>query len=423
MADLTDAGLQSAAAADVAAALDHHAEPGAARAHLLRMRGRLELSLGNTAPAVTDLEEAYGIAADESAGDLVEALDAHRHALASMGDSEGERATTHRLAAVLSAAGDPQRSRDVLAEWADRAPHDREALRMLREADTAAERWDEVARHQARLIEVEEGEEQVQAALGLAEACRRLGQVAYARDGLEHACGAQPGEPRLRAALEQLYEETGAHRELAYMLHEDATASQDEEQRFTLFRRVGELLVAVGDPEGALEPLAQAAALRPEEPEVIVVLSDAYMGSGRLQEAVELLQEAINGFKKRRSPHLAAMQLRMARIAGFSGDHETQKEWLNVALDSDKNNGEIASELAELAIDLGDDETALKALRVVTLLKTPGPMSKAVAFLRQAQIAQRQGDQQKAVLWARRARLEDDNLTEAQQFLEQLGEA
>lgn len=138
---------------------------------------------------------------------------------------------------------------------------------------------------------------------------------------------------------------------------------------------------------------------------------------------MELLQEAINGFKKRRSPHLAAMQLRMARIAGFSGDHETQKEWLNVALDSDKNNGEIASELAELAIDLGDDETALKALRVVTLLKTPGPMSKAVAFLRQAQIAQRQGDQQKAVLWARRARLEDDSLTEAQQFLEQLGEA
>lgn len=423
VADLSEAGLSSAAAADVAAALEHHAEPDAARAHLLRMRGRLELSLGNTVPAVADLEEAYRIAERESAGDLIEVLDAHRNALAGMGDSEGERAATHRLAAVLSAAGDPQRSRDVLAEWAERAPHDREALRALREADTASERWDEVARHQARLIEVEEGEEQVQAALGLADACRRLGQVAYAREGLEHACGAQPGEPRLRAELEQLYEETGAHRELAYMLHEDATASQDEEQRFALFRRVGELLVAVGDAEAALEPLAQAAALRPEEPEVIVVLSDAYMGSGRLQEAVELLQEAINGFKKRRSPHLAAMQLRMARIAGISGDHETQKEWLNVALDSDKNNGEVASELAELAIDLGDDETALKALRVVTLLKTPGPMSKALAFLRQAQIAHRQGDQQKAVLWARRARLEDDALTEAQQFLEQLGEA
>jgi tetratricopeptide (TPR) repeat protein len=188
-------------------------------------------------------------------------------------------------------------------------------------------------------------------------------------------------------------------------------------------RKAGELLVGVGDAEAALVPLSRAAAIRPEDHELIIALSDAYMGSGRLQEAVELLQEAINGFKKRRGPHLSAMQHRMARIAGISGDPETQKLWLNEALEADKNNGEVASELAELSLHLGDDETALKALRVVTLLKTPGPMSKALAFLRQAQIAHRQGDQQKAVLWARRARLEDDSLTEAQEFLHSIGEA
>src|SRR5690606_22234949 len=281
----------------------------------------------------------------------------------------------------------------------------------------------DVVRHLARLVEVEEGEEQVAAALGLAEACRTLGQPEAARPGLETALTAQPGDMSLRAALEQLYEEIGAYRELAYMLRDDADAVEDEEQRFLLFRRAGEMLVAAGDPEGALEPLTHAVALRADDHDLVVVLSDAYMGSGRLQEAVELLQDAINGFKKRRSPHLAAMQLRMSRIAGISGDPETQKEWLSVALESDKNNGDVASELAELAIHLGDDETALKALRVVTLLKTPGPMSKAVAFLRQAQIAHRQGDGQKAILWARRARLEDESLMEAQEFLQQLGEA
>ncbi|HEY8427868.1 MAG TPA: tetratricopeptide repeat protein, partial [Sandaracinaceae bacterium] len=423
VADLVDAGLSSAAAADVAAALEHHAEASPARARLLRMRGRLELSLGNTLPAVTDLEEAYAIAPEESAADLAAALDAHRQALASMGDADAERQATHRLADVLRASGDPARGRDVLAEWVERAPHDRDALRILREVDAAAERWDEVARHEVRLIEVEEGEEQVRAALGLVDACRRIGQPAYARDGLEHACSVQPEEPRLRAALIELYEEIGAYRELAYVLRQDAEVEPDAERRFELYRRAGELLVSVGEAEAALEPLAQAAALRPEDHDLVIALADAYMGSGRLQEAVELLQEAIGGFKKRRSPQLAAMQLRMARIAGISGDHETQKEWLSVALDSDKNNGEIASELAELAMALQDDETALKALRVVTLLKTPGPMSKAVAFLRQAQIAHRQGDQQKAVLWARRARLEDETLVEAQQFLEQLGES
>ena len=67
-------------------------------------------------------------------------------------------------------------------------------------------------------------------------------------------------------------------------------------------------------------------------------------------------------------------------------------------------------------------KTAMNALKVVTLQKTPGPMSKALAFLRQAQIAARQGDHQKAVLWARRARIEDPDLTEAEQFLQSLGE-
>ena len=58
-----------------------------------------------------------------------------------------------------------------------------------------------------------------------------------------------------------------------------------------------------------------------------------------------------------------------------------------------------------------------------TLQKTPGPMSKAIAFLRQAQIASRQGDHQKAVLWARRARIEDAELHEAEEFLHSIGEA
>jgi tetratricopeptide (TPR) repeat protein len=273
-------------------------------------------------------------------------------------------------------------------------------------------------------VHVEESGEQIAAALALVDASRRIGQPQYARDGLELVHAAQPHDPNVHKALRDLYEEIGAHRELAMMVLAEADQSGDDtDKRFELLRKAGELFNAVGDAEAALAPLAQAASLRPEDHELIIALSDAYMGSNRLQEAVELLQEAINSFKKRRSPALAAMQLRMARIAGISGDPETQKEWLNVALEADKNNGDIAAELAELAIQLGDDETALKALKVVTLQKTPGPMSKALAFLRQAQIAYKQGDQQKAVLWARRAKLEDDQLTEAVQFLQQIGEA
>ncbi|HJL17899.1 MAG TPA: tetratricopeptide repeat protein [Sandaracinaceae bacterium LLY-WYZ-13_1] len=418
--DLSAAGLHSAASADVAAALEQYEEPGPERASLLRMRARLELALGNPMPAVEDLEAAYEVAPEQSAQDLVAGLDALRK---DAPDLDAEREATHRLAEVLKANGNPEDSRDVLAEWVEKDPTDREALRTLREVDGAAERWADVARHEARRVDVEEGEAQVEAALGLLDACRRVEQPAEARAGLERVREAQPDDARVFEALKSLYEEIGANRELSAILLAEAQQSEDPEVRFDCFRRAGDLMIAEGDAEGALEPLAQAATIKPDDHDLTISLADAYMGSGRLQEAVELLQEAINGFKRRRSPHLAAMQLRMARIAGISGDAETQKEWLSVALDADKNNGEVAAELAELSMELGDDDTALKALRVVTLQKTPGPMSKAVAFLRQAQIAHRQGDQQKAVLWARRARLEDEELDEAQQFLEQIGEA
>ncbi len=418
--DLTEAGLPAAGAEDVARALEQRLEPTAERASLLRMRARLELAVGNPGSAVRDLEEAYGIDASGTAQDLVVGLDALR---GDAPDEEAERAATHRLAAVLEEGGNAEAARDVLAEWVGRATDDAVALRKLREVDLAAERWNDVARHNGRLVRIEQGEAQVEAALGLLQAHRQVEQPQNARSGLEQAHADQPDEPRIREALKSLYEETNALSELAELVLGEAHATEDPEARFEAFRRAGDLRLQMNDAEGALEPLAQAAAIQPEDHELTILLADAYMGTDRLQEAVELLQEVIGTFTRRRSPHLAAMQLRMARIAGVSGDPETQKEWLGVALDADKNNVEVAAELAELSMELGDDETALKALRVVTLQKTAGPMSKAIAFLRQAQIAHRQGDQQKAVLWARRARLEDDSLEEAHQFLADLGEA
>lgn len=420
IADLSEAGLPASGTEDVARALERFAEPTAERAALLRMRARLELAVQRAAAAVEDLEEAYRIDPAGSAQALVGGLDALRRAAP---DADAERLTTHRLASVLTETGDADGGREVLAEWVERAPDDAVALFRLREVDTAAERWSDVARHNQRLLEIETGSTQVEAALGLADACRRMGRPAEARAGLERVYRAQPDAQPVREALKHLYEEVGALRELAELVHEDAQRARDPESRFAAFRRAGDLMIQMGDAEGALAPLAEAAAIQPEDHDLVVLLADAYMGSGRLQEAVELLQVTIASFARRRSPQLAEMQLRMARIAGVSGDAETQKEWLGVALEADKNNAEVAAELAELSMQLGDDETALKALRVVTLQKTSGPMSKAVAFLRQAQIAHRQGDQQKAVLWARRARLEDDALEEAHQFLAELGEA
>jgi hypothetical protein len=46
-----------------------------------------------------------------------------------------------------------------------------------------------------------------------------------------------------------------------------------------------------------------------------------------------------------------------------------------------------------------------------------------MAFLLQAQIAHQRGEARRALLWARKARSEDPELTEAEEFLRQIGDA
>ena len=424
--DETVAALEACGRTDeAAAAVDARlaTATGGTRAALLRSSARLRLALNDSESAVAALEEALALDPKNSREALATALEARRDAAIGNGDREAERAASLRLVAVLDEGGIKDRARDALAFYVDREPTDVAGLRALRDLDVSAGRWSDVLPTVARLVEVESGEEQVEAALTLADASRRVGAPEAARAGLERAYRDQPEAASLRDALRTLYEASGAWPELADLLLEDANLLTGDAQ-FEALKRVGDLLVnQVGDAPRALAPLQAAAQAKPDDLEVTGLLVDAMIGSDQLAEAVEILQASIGAKGRRRSPGLAGLQLRMGRIAGLSGDPATQLEWLKVALDTDKGNGAIAAELAELAMQLGDDAAALNALKVVTLQKTPGPMSKAVAFLRQAQIAHRQGDQQKAVLWARRARMEDAELHEAEQFLAQIGES
>jgi thioredoxin-like negative regulator of GroEL len=102
------------------------------------------------------------------------------------------------------------------------------------------------------------------------------------------------------------------------------------------------------------------------------------------------------------------------------GDSEGQLRCLSQALETDRKSGAIASELAETAIALTQYDAAMKALRSITMMEDPKPITRAMAFLRQAQIAQVRGDPRRAQHWARKAKSLDENLTEADVFLAEL---
>jgi hypothetical protein len=70
----------------------------------------------------------------------------------------------------------------------------------------------------------------------------------------------------------------------------------------------------------------------------------------------------------------------------------------------------VCADVALRAIELGELELANRALRAVTLLKVPGPMSRALAYQYMGDIAHRQGDPKRALVLLKRALTEDPSL-------------
>jgi tetratricopeptide (TPR) repeat protein len=390
-------------------------------APLLRLRAQLHLALQADEPAVSDLERAYTLIPRTVADDLAAAQDYRRQLAAHRGDVAVERGATLRLAELWTAHERTDGARDLLVEWSARFPGDADALRLLADLAEKTEAWGAATDALLALVRTLDGEARAEAALRLVPAAEKAQRADAAREGLELALATSPDDARIRAAVRALYESMGAHREVAVMFLADAEAAEAG-AKHEPFRKAGELLLnGAGDPVAAAPALEQALGYKPGDHETTILLADAYTGAQRLDEATALLDAAIASQKGRRGKEVAALQHRMARVAYPSGAWDVALAWLNAALDADMQNAQVACELADVATNMQQYEVALKALRAITLMKTPGPMSKAVAYLRQGQIAHYQGDPRKASLMAKKAQSEDPTLEEATQFLQALG--
>ena len=418
---LCDARDYAGAERELGLALERHEPESFARAPLLAKRASIQGLRHEDAGALADLEEAYRLSGGEHARELADQLERSVAAAANAGDAVPVRELRLRLVSVLPRAGDADGARAQLAEMVKSDPKDREALRVLAGLEAAAERWDAASAAYRRLVALEEGELVVDTALKLADACERAGRLGDARGGLERARLVAPGDATLRTRLEDLYEKTGAFRELADLYTSDARETGDVAGRFALLVRAGAILLEhVGDGEAAIAALKEAQALRPNDNTGVAYLADAYTAAGRTVEASELLTAAVTAHKGRRSRELASLLHRLARVAAADGELGAQAAWLTQALDMDSQNGPVASELATLAMDTGQLDLANRALRVVTMLKVPGPMSKALAYQYMGEIARKQGDTKRAVLLLKRAVQDDPSLDAARALLEVL---
>lgn len=397
------------------------------RARMLALRARLRpevegRELAVLGASIADLDQAMALASTGYEKELAELLEAQRTLATEMGDHEVERAATMRLAHLLPKVGDQRRGLEILVGWVKKNPGDADAVRGLGQFAAQAEKWGAAAKAYQRLVEITDGADQIDAAVRLAEACERAGSPLDARPVLEQVYAKAPGDEMVRLRLRRMYEAAGAYAELAAIMIVESKNASDDAARFARLAEAGDLSLRVeGGERTAIEAFRKAHELRPEDHHIIIKLADTLGAIGEIEEAANLLDRGIDAYGKKRSPELSELQHSMARIGRIAGDWEAVFAWLDAAVQTDRQNGAAASELAVVAMERGELDIAIKALQAITLLKADAPMSKAEAYLRQGMIAEQKGDAKKAVFLAKRALAQEPDYADAKSFLERLG--
>ncbi len=393
-------------------------------ATLLRKRAQLLGELSRDEEAVAALEDAYAV--DPSlAPDLIDSLE---RAIARAEPPEDRRLTL-RLVELLEAAGDAHGARARLSEFVREMPGDVEALRRLAELSTRTGNAEHAVETLSRLVEAENGDELVRDALRLADACELLGRPEDARAGLERALTVDRRRPDLRLRLQHVYQSIGAVRELSEMLLEDAKVAEDAGEQKRLLLRAGELLLASdGQADAAVRILELVREQDPDNIDAVVQLARAYEAAQRNEDALALLTSVAEANKGRRIKALAQVYLEIANLHLQDGFLSDALVALTRAFELDPKNGQLASRLGALAMEIDEDDVAQRAFRGIAIMKAPEPGSsdgattemKADANYNLALLAKKAGDLRKAKVLATKATAENPDHEAARALLAEL---
>ena len=405
---------------------------------LMVVRAEFFARRGEVTRAVEDLNKAYELDPDTARPSLIAMQWRELEAAWESGQAPNDslREKTMALVALQREDKNAQGASDLLQNWCERQPGDREALFELRAISEELKNWNGLIPACEQLIDISEEEALPELAASLEKAAYALEQPGLARAGLERAWERMPGHGEVRESLKKVYRDTEANAELGLLLKQEALELPESEtkKKYEILVEVGSTLLKSARETGedadreryfseALTSLETAFELDPKGTDLVVLLADAYIGVNELHKCRELLQAAIENHTRKRGPELSMLQFRMSQLARAAGDEEAEYAWLGASVDADKANAVATAELAYRAMDRGDHDTALNALRAITLSRTEGPMSRAWAFLYQAKIAHEKGETRRALLWARKAKQEDESLTEVDAFLASLGES
>ncbi len=397
----SSAGEHARAIAAVDAAL---VDAPADQESLFHMRAILNEAIGAHEEALGDLETAFTLSGGAYGEDLAAALEEF------IGNPAGadRQDLRMRLVEVLHGLDRVEDACTHLEEILRRDPEHRDARAILAALEAKAGRVDEAITSYTLLIAVEEGEPLVNVTLAFADLCEEHKRLEELVPALERARREVPGNEAIETRLRAAYTALGENRPLADLILDEAARQDDASEKFASLSKAARLLMDPdkGDPVRAMAVLADARALRPDDPDNGVLLADALIASGKIGEALDLLEQLVAG-QKRRSKVRSLMHGRIADLYTKMGAQMGALQSLVKAMDDDPHDAALAMRAGLGAVELNDVEAMTRAFRTVTLMKTvplgvteggAPAQAKCLAYYHLARVAQRQGDQRKARL-------------------------
>jgi lipopolysaccharide biosynthesis regulator YciM len=365
-------------------------------AELVCLRARARERTGDDAGAASDL---LGLVNPEG-----EPLDVALSMLERIARRAGpSEADTHVLGLIdlLVRAKRTEQARRELEALLARQPLHVAALDRLGSLAAAEGAWDRAAQTYGRLVRAFDAPQGpadrarlLRAVSELVGACERVAHPADARESLEIA---------RRALLESS--------DVALLL-----------------RAATILIERCGETSSALPFIDRARAAHPESVEATLAWAQLEAAAGRSQDALAALQEVAQRNRGKRAPLLAAVYLAIAKAHLAADDLVEALEALKAGFAIDLHCAELALLLGLVALDLGEEKTAERALLAVAMATArkegssagATPADRVAAFYHLAGIARAQGDLSKARRWAARAASDDPGHAGACALLKEL---
>ena len=371
---------------------------------LFHMRAILHEAMGAREEAIGDLETAFSLSGGAYAEDLAAALEK----FIGTPDRAERQDLRMRLVEILHALERYDDACSHLEEILRRDPDHRDARGILAALDARAGRVDDAITNYTLLLALEEGETLVNVTMAFADLCEEHDRLAELAPALERALHESPGHEAISRRLHAAYTALGDQRALADLILQDAAVEKDVARKFTLLSSAARLLFdsEQGDPARAMTVVAEARLLRPDDPDIGLLLADALIASGKTGDALDLLEQLVAG-QKRRSKARSNMHSRISDLYAKMGAQMGAVQSLVKAMDDDPHDAGLAMRAGLAAVEINDLDAMTRAFRTVTLMKTvplgvteggAPSAAKCVAYYHLARVAQRQGDLRKARL-------------------------